>query len=110
VVKVIFENIPASFYDNKTNQLHIRTNYKDLYELSEILEHEIQHIIEDSETLKKYDNKWLGIAYEWLIKKKWIVVIIGFILSVYFQIYLSTTECQTSLMICQERLKAFHII
>ena len=103
-IKVIFEDIPKSFFDNKTRELHIRTNYTDNIELSQILEHEIEHIVEDSETLKNYENKWLGIAYEWLIKKKWIVVIIGFILSIYLQFYLDQTQCHTALANCESML------
>lgn len=107
MVKIIFENISASFYDNKTKELHIRTNFKDNNELSEILEHEIQHIIEDNNILVDYNNKWLGYAYEYLIKKKWLVVIIGLILSIWLQIYLSETSCQTALTVCRSYTKQF---
>jgi len=57
-MKVFFEDIKRSYYDNKTNEMHLRKELiNNPKELKEVLEHELTHF-----TLK---STWKNIIFEY---------------------------------------------
>jgi len=54
----IFEDIKRSYYDTKTDIVHLRRNYKGEKELQKLLRHEVKHVIisKTSGRLKNFFN------------------------------------------------------
>jgi hypothetical protein len=97
MVKVIFEDIERSYYDNSKKELHLRRNlltnskeYEDKF--AKILEHEIAHIV--------LQKTWLNILYEYKSIIEWIIFLTAIGLFLFFmQKYLIYQQLLTCIKI-----------
>lgn len=105
MVKVIFENIERSFYDNTKKELHLRENLiGNKEELAKVLEHETEHIRKDDRILNRFSSKYLNFLYEWLIERKWIIYVILIPASIYLQFYTNNYTLSQALNTCNSEL------